>query len=212
MYLLPTGMVPRVNRKLTGLGALRRIALRPDLGRLRGYRLRGLGDAQDPNAIDPLTGETFADESVPGSPAALNLQNALAEATAALTPTPPPASQPQGPVQIPDPLANIRANMQNSQSPLDYVSPQAAIAAGLNSQVVYAAWAQGLARYPTQQAAIAAGIPAGVVTQLWGQSRQSVPPASTSFFDQAPLGIANKYLIAAGAGLFALVSLKGGRR
>jgi hypothetical protein len=210
MYLLPAGMPPRNNRKLQGLGAFRlRSGL--DFWRTGRYGLRGLGDAQDPGSIDPLTGNTYASESVPGSEQAYTLYKAVNEATAALTPGTPAYQSTNSPtLQIPQ---SVLTNMQPSQSPLDYVSPQAAIAAGLNPQTVYNAWASGLARFPTQGAALAAGIPAGVVTQLWAQSRSAAPPATSgSFLDQAPLGVANKYLIAAGAGLFALVSLSGGRR
>jgi hypothetical protein len=55
-----------------------------------------------------------------------------------------------------------------SQDPLSYVSPQAAIAAGLDSRTVYAKWAAAINKYPSANAAIAAGVPAGVATQLWG--------------------------------------------
>lgn len=216
MYLLPAGAAARNNRKLTGLGRYR---LRPQFAGLPGAgstwsprlrRLRGLGDAQDPNAIDPLTGETYADESVPGSQAAWKLYQAINQANAAITPTP-PATQPVLPNIIPNPLTNLQTGMTISQNPLDYVSPQAAIAAGLNSQVVYDAWAKGLSRFPTQQAAIAAGIPAGVITQLWQQSRST--PAPTSFLDKTFLGVPVKYLLGAGGGLFLLTALShGGRR
>ena len=48
------------------------------------------------------------------------------------------------------------------------MSPQAAIAAGLDSRAVYQKWAAAINKYPSANAAIAAGVPAGVATQLWG--------------------------------------------
>lgn len=114
---------------------------------------------------------------------------------------------------VPQVLQNIYTAAQLDYNPLDYVSPQAAIAAGLDSQVVYDAWAIGLAKYPTQQAAVAAGIPATVVTQLWASSRQYAAGGGTSssWLDQAPLGIANKWLLAAGGGIFAIAAMAKGR-
>lgn len=81
--------------------------------------------------------------------------------------------------------ADIISQMQQQavidQNPTDYVSPQSAIAAGLNPATVNAAWAAGLARYPTQQAAIAAGIAPTVITQYWAQSRSiAASPSTTS--------------------------------
>jgi hypothetical protein len=98
------------------------------------------------------------------------------------------------------------SNAQPSQNPLDYISPQAAIASGLDATAVYTAWSKGLAQYPTQQAALNAGIPAGVVTQLWTQSRQYVG-AQTSFF-----GLSSGTLLMLGAGLLGFAALSGGRR
>lgn len=95
---------------------------------------------------------------------------------------------------------------QPSKDPLDYVSPQAAITAGLDPTAVYAAWTKSLARFPSPQAAIAAGVPAGVVNQLWQQSyvnaanKAASTPAIPSWL--LPVGI--------GLGIFALAG--GGRR
>lgn len=91
-----------------------------------------------------------------------------------------PGSYPNGPY----PVAQSQANLMNvqatlSQNPLDYSSPQYAIAAGLDPATVNAAWAKSLAQYPTQDAAINAGIMAGVVTQLWAQSRTYVGGPTT---------------------------------
>lgn len=60
-----------------------------------------------------------------------------------------------------------------STNPLDYTSPQAAIAAGLDPVTVYSKWTAALARFSSPQAAISAGVPAGVVNQLWQQSYQN---------------------------------------
>lgn len=66
------------------------------------------------------------------------------------------------------------------QNPLGYVSPQAAVAAGLNPAYVYRQWKLFVCGYSSPQAAVAAGIPPGVVTQLWEKktkhSRAGVPP------------------------------------
>lgn len=119
-----------------------------------------------------------------------------------------PQPYPAPPSSIDAAYKNLLTQQQSSQSPLDYVSPQAAIAAGLNAQTVYNAWSGALAKFPTQQAALAAGVPPGVVTQLWMQSRQTAATQPTSFLDQAPLGIANKYVLGGGAVLVALASLR----
>jgi hypothetical protein len=94
-----------------------------------------------------------------------------------------------------------------SQNPLDYVSPQAAIAAGLNSQTVYNAWSGSLSKFPSPQAAIAAGVPAGVVNQLWQQAHVAPPPASSTIF-----GIPTTPLLIAGGALLLLPLLGKGRR
>ncbi len=98
-----------------------------------------------------------------------------------------------------------------SKSPLDYTSPQAAIAAGLDPATVYSKWTASLAQFSSPQAAISAGVPAGVVNQLWQQSYQNAAnkaaaaPASGTIF-----GLSTNTLLAAGAGLVALMALGGG--
>jgi hypothetical protein len=104
---------------------------------------------------------------------------------------------------------SVLTSAQNSSNPLDYVSPQAAIAAGLPASTVNAAWASQMARYPTTTAAIAAGIPAGVVTQLWAQSRSAVAAQPASWLNQSPFGIPNSTLLLIGGGFFALTMLTG---
>lgn len=91
------------------------------------------------------------------------------------------------------------------QNPLDYVSPQAAIAAGLNPATVNAAWSKSLnTNFGTPQAAIAAGVPAGVVTQLWSGGTQS----STSWLDQTTLGIKNSLLLGGAAAIAVLAIMR----
>lgn len=107
-------------------------------------------------------------------------------------------------------LTNLQNSAVKSQSPLDYVSPQAAIAAGLPAQTVYNAWSAALAKFPTQQAALAAGIPAGVVTQLWAQSRSATVQAG-SFFDGSTFGVSNKILLLGGGAVLLLGAMRGRR-
>ena len=62
-----------------------------------------------------------------------------------------PGTYPNGPY----PIAQSQTNLMNaqatlSQNPLNYSSPQYAIAAGLDPTAVNTAWAQSLAQYPTQ--------------------------------------------------------------
>jgi len=102
---------------------------------------------------------------------------------AAMLNTPSPVGvQNTGPVQGGASNGGITAVMATtpSQNPLDYTSPQAAIAAGLPSATVMATWSASLARFPSPQAAISAGIPAGVVNQLWEQSKVNAANASSA--------------------------------
>lgn len=75
---------------------------------------------------------------------------------------------------------NLLTTQQNSTDPLDYVSPQAAIAAGLPASQVNTSWSTALAKFSTQSAALAAGIAPAVVTQYWAQSRSALPAASST--------------------------------
>jgi hypothetical protein len=104
-------------------------------------------------------------------------------------------------------------NQAPSKSPLDYVSPQAAIAVGLDPQTVYDAWTKALARFPSKSAALASGIPAGVIEQLWQPSRAVGASTPASWLSQSLLGIPNTWLVAGGLGIAALVAVRGrGRR
>jgi hypothetical protein len=217
-------MYLRQHRSPSNLGAFRRVAPVPVLPQLRrasvGRRLRGLrGLGDDPNSgvivIDPSTGVGIpaalqdwgvpANMANPAQPLPLAPGYPAGQAPADVLAMP---GQPQGPV-----MASVAINYTSqpvSGNPLDYASPQAAIAAGLNSQATMQAWTQLLSRYPTQQAAIAAGIPAGVVTQLWAASRAVVPGAS--WLDQTTFGIPNKFLVGGVAVVGALAAMGGRRR
>jgi hypothetical protein len=184
------------------LGALRR--------RRRG--LRGLGDAASDLMLAPgFSAGQQGVAALPGYNDPLPLDNqywnaATIPTLAANTPVS-PGSLTQNPV--PQSLQNLLTNMSPPTDPLSYISPQAAIAAGMDPTTVYDAWAAGLARFSTQQDALNAGIPAGVVTQLWGQSRSYVqPPAAPSWFSGTTFGIPNGVL-ALGGGTALLLAFAG---
>lgn len=188
MYLRPADVPVRNNTKWnSGLAAFRIRAgldgIWPKTKKLRA----GLG--QDSTDIDYATGLPCDDPRANCGVAA-------------------PPSQPGVNPSTQAAYKNLLTQQQSSKDPLDYISPQAAIAAGLDAQTVYNAWSKGLQKFPTQNAALQAGVPAGVVTQLWSQSRAALP-AVTSWLNQSPLGFPNLWLIAGGLGI---VMLAGGRR
>lgn len=83
-----------------------------------------------------------------------------------------------------------------SQNPTDYVSPQSAIAAGLDPTTVNTAWKMALAKYQTQQDAISAGIAPTVITQYWQASRAYVAlPAPPTLFTPKNLLIGGGLLL-----------------
>jgi hypothetical protein len=114
------------------------------------------------------------------------------------------------PTVVPTALENILTQTQAPQDPLSYVSPQAAIAAGLDSQTVYAAWTQAMGQFSTQQAAINAGVAPGIVTQLWNASRAYVT-TPTSWLSETTFGVPNSILLFGGVGIF-LLSMGRGKR
>jgi hypothetical protein len=63
-----------------------------------------------------------------------------------------------------------------SSYPLDYVSPQSAIAAGLDPTKVNTAWTAYVNSFPGVQAAINAGLAPGVVTEYWNGGPGPAPP------------------------------------
>lgn len=196
MYLVDSGAPPINNRKWN-LGRFGRMGMSPvrlpNLGasssstaqswrHLSGRRMRGLGSTPGAGyctyfAADGVTPESFDFQSSTAECAG----NGGAWTAALNTPTPVGT-------QNPSPVAGGASNggittvpaTTPSNSPLDYTSPQAAIAAGLPPAQVMAAWSAALARYPSPQAAIAAGIPAGVVNQLWQQSNVNAANASAA--------------------------------
>jgi hypothetical protein len=215
MYLLPAGTGARTVNKW-GMGNL--YTRVPRSKGLRGFgawksyrrgapRLPGaLGDVSPDcpgSVVDPITGELCPTTAVgpggsyiPGSP-----DYGLPGVAAA-------PSQPGVNPAVQQAYQNLLTQQQNSKDPLDYVSPQAAIAAGLPSQAVYNAWSASLAKFPTQNAALAAGIPAGVVTQLWAPSRAAASAPTTSLF----AGVSTTTLLFAGGAVLLLPMLLGGRR
>jgi hypothetical protein len=149
---------------------------------LRWYqpRLRGLGDS---GYSDPVTGE-WIDTSGQAAAGAIG-----------------PGIQPGDAYY----LNQMRQQAVIDQNPLDYVSPQAAINAGLDVTVVNAAWARGLAKYATQQDAILAGIAPTAIVQFWQQSRAYVGAPSTTSTLLTP-----KNLMIGGGLLFGLALAFGG--
>lgn len=99
------------------------------------------------------------------------------------TPNPPGLTAGPNPLLVQSPI---------SSNPLNFASPQSAIAAGLNPAQVTAAWTALVNSYPSVQTAINAGIAPGVATELWNGG---TPPA-------APLPWYKKYavLLLAGGG------------
>ena len=199
MYLLPSSSPAVNNRKW-------------NLGRMRG--LRGLGDTSvklGPRGLGAMPAGTW--ESMggtlyqdPGSGYLFDTStNVMYDANGNVVGQNLPASSG---VQTPQPVSGGATNAgittvvasQPSTSPLDYVSPQAAIAAGLPQDMVYNVWTIALARYPSPQAAISAGVPAGVVNQLWQQAH--------TLSTQQPSGtLSSGTLLAIGGGILALLAL-----
>jgi hypothetical protein len=186
--------------------------------RLRG--MRGLGDDSAPLFTGPLApNETISpDGTILVNTDTGNFTDLTTGATYDNTGSMIALNTPvAGPAQNPSPVTGSASNggittvlaTKPSTNPLDYTSPQAAIAAGLDPATVYSQWTASLARFASPQAAIAAGVPAGVVNQLWQQSYQNAAnaaaaPSATIF------GLSPTTLLAAGAGLFALTALGGG--
>jgi hypothetical protein len=124
------------------------------------------------------------------------------------------ANQPTGP--SPQNLPpGLQVTAAPSLNPLDYVSPQAAVAAGLDPQTCYSAWTQALAQkiasgqITSQQDAISQGFPPGLITQMWTAAVAASPAfvKPTSWLDQTSFGIKNSALLAGGAGLAVLAVL-----
>ncbi len=181
MYLLPAR--PRARSATKGLSAYR-LGCCP-------RRFSGLGQ-------DTIFISTGPNATVPSLPTVPSAPLSIDELNQIFGPGAPPMPPVQAPGPAPTAYSSVLTSAQNSQNPTDYVSPQAAIAA----------WSGALAKFPSQQAALAAGVPAGVVTQLWAASRSAAPAPSASFLDQAPLGIANKYIVGGAAAILLLSGLR----
>ena len=192
MYLMQPNSL-RINNRKWNLGRMRGLGLRP----VRFPNLGRLGQAS--TDIDFATG--------------LPCDDPRANCGVWNTPSTPPGAQNPSPVAGGASNGGITTVLATtpSQSPLDYTSPQAAIAAGLDPQTVYNAWTTALARFSSPQAAITAGVPAGVVNQLWQQAHVQAANQPAKFLDQSPLGIKNSTLLMAGGGIFLLAMLRGGR-
>lgn len=214
MYLLPT-------RSPSLLGAYRRVSAVPVLPQQRvhaqpprfriGTRpvIRRFGLGQDATAV--LTYPP-ADSTPPDIAVSPPMSAQISAAVANI-----PESVPAPPSGYPPLPAQIRASYTSQPmnlDPLNFVSPQAAIAAGADPQKTAAAWTKAVASFPTQQAALAAGIPAGVVTQLWAASRSAAAGApGGSWLDGSTFGIPNKYLAFGVGGIALLAAMRGkGRR
>jgi len=103
---------------------------------------------------------------------------------------------PPGLTSGPNPL-NAQAPVSRT-NPLDYASPQSAVAAGLDPTVVNAAWAKAINAFPSAAAAVNAGVPAAVVTDMWTGGPGPVP-----WWKKYPM------LTLAGAGALAIAILSG---
>lgn len=97
-----------------------------------------------------------------------------------------------------------------SKNPLDYTSPQAAVAAGLNQNTVMATWSASIARFSSPQAAIDAGVPPGVVNQLWQQSQVNAAKQAVKNLASS-VGI-GKVALYSGAAVLLLLAVGGGRK
>jgi hypothetical protein len=234
MYLMDSSARPVNNRKwnlgrfrggyLGGVGHLGRLGLSPvrlpNLGassstaqnwRLRG--LRGMGRLGDAGTCVYYGADGVSVESVDNNTDVVECAgnggawNAVPLLNMPVTPG----------VQNPSPIAGSASNGRittvpastPSNNPLDYTSPQAAIAAGLDATAVMAAWTKSLARFPSPQAAISAGVPAGVVNQLWQQSQ--VNAANNAAASAASSAQLSSILPWAAGGLLLLAALSGGR-
>jgi hypothetical protein len=172
------------------------------LGALRRARLRGMGALGQPPGYSAASDILNQAEGYgPSQDAGFSVgEQAL---LASQTPQSSGAIPAQGPT--PAALQNLITGMSPPSDPLSFVSPQAAIAAGLDPTTTYNAWVQAMAQFPTQSAALAAGVPAGVITQLWQQSRSMVTAPA------APNWLAQNWMWLAGGAAILLVAA-GGKR
>lgn len=199
-YLLPARVKP--NAKLSGLGFPVASRKRFGLGAvLIPFRPRSLGRLGDDD--DGLIAPTY---DAPPAPLVLLPGTAYptsSELTTTSSVLPNTLIAPGPQISNTQAYQNLLTTQQNSTDPLDYVSPQAAIAAGLPASQVNASWNTALAQYPTQAAALAAGIAPAIVTSLWASSRAAVPAASSSALSGSTL-----LYLAGGVALLAVLSAR----
>jgi hypothetical protein len=218
MYLLPAA--PRTSNKW-GMGRIGYTSSSDQAWRMRGLGRMGLQPVRLPNLgrLGQSTGAEclyYADDGVTVEFVDPESNQTECGSTggrwigpAAIgTPSPMPA---QNPSPVYGGASNAAITTVNagkpSSSPLDYISPQAAIAAGLDAQTVYNAWSAALSRFPSPQAAIAAGVPAGIVNQLWQPAHVTAMDKASSIFS----GISGTTVALVGGGVL-LLSLIGKRR
>jgi hypothetical protein len=84
------------------------------------------------------------------------------------TPNPPGLTSGPSPLLVQPPWTS---------NPLQFASPQSAIAAGLDPTTVNTAWANLVNSYPSSQAAVNGGVAPGTVTELWNGGAQPAPPS-----------------------------------
>ena len=128
------------------------------------------------------------------------------------------ANQPTAPTPLNmPPDLQLKSTAVPSTNPLDYVSPQAAIASGLDPQTCYSAWTKALAQkiasgqIVSQQDAIQQGFPPGLITQMWNAAVAASPAyvKPKSWLDGTTLGIPNSTLLASGAAFGVLLVVMG---
>jgi hypothetical protein len=232
MYLYGQRSASNLGSYLRGTGRLGSLGFRPNQavqrkvysfrGRrqpvnsgLRGYR--GIGDdGTDPFAgIGPGDLTALQTAPIPIAPTFDTTEQTftsdqLVDPTTAL-PTGPTASSA---------FNVLQENLVQSSSAADYVSPQAAINAGVPAATVNATWAtsQGVNSFSSPQAATAAltaslgaAQAAATVAKLWTGGGQAAPSASGSFLTQSTAGIPNTVLIGGGLLVLLLGVMSGGR-
>jgi hypothetical protein len=199
MYIYPQNFRPRTRKLGAYLLNGPRSRRRGLSGTWRRYDLRGLrGLGDDSIFVDPNTAYNPNLLPLPLTPPDTSNTTPLNTQS----PNGPFIGPVQGGQQI---LNQMQQQAVLDTNPLDYVSPGAAIAAGLDPTTVNAAWTAGLARYPSQAAAIAAGIAPAVVTMFWSASRQYAATAP-------PTGLSGNTLLIGGGLILAFALLSGGRR
>lgn len=220
MYLYGQRSASNLGSYLRGTGRLGSLGFRPNQAAQRIYRrrppvsnglrgYRGIGD----DSTDPFAGISPGDLTALATPApmfdpteSIATGNMLVDPTT-LGPTPSQA------------FSVLQENLTPSSSAADYVSPQAAISAGLPASTVNATWAtsQGVNSFSSPQAATAAltasmgaAQAAATVAKLWSGGGQAAP-VSAGFLNSSTAGIPNTVLIGGGL-LVLLLGMMGGKR